>query len=157
MTVPAIPFSFATKQPGHTHTLLSNRPCPLLRNNFRQRCIPKDHLYKWRCNSRRRRGSAGRDRNPHFQRKHEFRWADPGDRTGDHECSGWRRWPGEWRGFDCQHQQPHCPLFGQLATLGSPILNWSGGGSNFIQYNSCWANFGDSIQYQLIASREEMC
>jgi hypothetical protein len=46
--------------------------------------------------------------------------------------------------------------FGQLATLGSPILNWTGGGSNFIQYNSCWANFGDSLQYQLIASREEM-
>ncbi len=46
--------------------------------------------------------------------------------------------------------------FGQLATLGSPILNWSGGGSNFIQYNSCWADFGSFIQYQLIASREEM-
>jgi hypothetical protein len=44
----------------------------------------------------------------------------------------------------------------QLAALGTPRLNWTGGGSNFIQYNSCWANFGDSIQYQLIASREEM-
>ena len=46
--------------------------------------------------------------------------------------------------------------YGQLATLGPPLLNWSGGGSNFIQYNSCWAAFGESIQYQLIASREEM-
>ena len=46
--------------------------------------------------------------------------------------------------------------FGQLATLGPPILNWSGGGSNFIQYNSCWADFGSYMQYQLVASREEM-
>jgi hypothetical protein len=46
--------------------------------------------------------------------------------------------------------------FGQLATLGPPILNWSGGGSNFIQYNSCWADFGSFMQYQLVASREEM-
>jgi hypothetical protein len=50
----------------------------------------------------------------------------------------------------------HNAPYGQLATLGSPTLNWTGGGSNFIQYNSCWANFGDSIQYQLVASREEM-
>jgi hypothetical protein len=50
----------------------------------------------------------------------------------------------------------HASPFGQLATLGSPTLNWTGGGSNFIQYNSCWADFGSSIQYQLIASREEM-
>lgn len=46
--------------------------------------------------------------------------------------------------------------FGQLATLGPPILNWTGGGSNFIQYNSCWADFGSFMQYQLVASREEM-
>jgi hypothetical protein len=51
--------------------------------------------------------------------------------------------------------RPPAPA-GQLATLGPPLLNWSGGGSNFIQYNSCWAAFGESIQYQLIASREEM-
>ena len=50
----------------------------------------------------------------------------------------------------------HVAPYGQLATLGSPSLNWTGGGSNFIQYNSCWADFGSSIQYQLIASREEM-
>jgi hypothetical protein len=46
--------------------------------------------------------------------------------------------------------------FGQLATLGSPTLSWTGGGSNFIQYNSCWADFGSYMQYQLVASREEM-
>jgi hypothetical protein len=50
----------------------------------------------------------------------------------------------------------HISPYPQLATLGSPTLNWTGGGSNFIQYNSCWADFGSSIQYQLIASREEM-
>jgi hypothetical protein len=50
----------------------------------------------------------------------------------------------------------HTAPYGQLATLGSPRLNWSGGGSNFIQYNSCWADFGSYVQYQLIASREEM-
>jgi hypothetical protein len=50
----------------------------------------------------------------------------------------------------------HTAPFGQLATLGSPSLNWTGGGSNFIQYNSCWADFGSYMQYQLVASREEM-
>lgn len=50
----------------------------------------------------------------------------------------------------------HSSPFGQLATLGSPSLNWTGGGSNFIQYNSCWADFGSFMQYQLVASREEM-
>jgi hypothetical protein len=50
----------------------------------------------------------------------------------------------------------HTSPFGQLATLGSPNLNWTGGGSNFIQYNSCWADYGSFIQYQLVASREEM-
>jgi hypothetical protein len=50
----------------------------------------------------------------------------------------------------------HTAPYGQLAALGSPRLNWSGGGSNFIQYNSCWADFGSYVQYQLIASREEM-
>jgi hypothetical protein len=44
----------------------------------------------------------------------------------------------------------------QLATLGSPTLNWTGGGSNFIQYNSCWADFGSYMQYTVVASREEM-
>jgi len=46
--------------------------------------------------------------------------------------------------------------FPQLATLGPPTINWNGGGSNFIQYNSCWADYGSFIQYALIASREEM-
>lgn len=50
----------------------------------------------------------------------------------------------------------HTSPYGQLATLGSPTLNWTGGGSNFIQYNSCWADFGSYMQYQLVASREEM-
>jgi hypothetical protein len=50
----------------------------------------------------------------------------------------------------------HTAPYGQLATLGSPTLNWTGGGSNFIQYNSCWADYGSFINYQLIASREEM-
>ena len=50
----------------------------------------------------------------------------------------------------------HTAPFNQLATLGSPVLNWTGGGNNFIQYNSCWADFGSFMQYQLVASREEM-
>ena len=50
----------------------------------------------------------------------------------------------------------HTSPFGQLATLGSPTLNWSGGGSNFIQYNSCWADYGSYMQYTVVASREEM-
>lgn len=50
----------------------------------------------------------------------------------------------------------HSSPYGQLATLGSPQLNWTGGGSNWIQYNSCWADFGSYMQYALIASREEM-
>lgn len=48
------------------------------------------------------------------------------------------------------------PYTQQLAALGSPTLNWNGGGSNFIQYNSCWADYGSFMQYQLVASREEM-
>jgi hypothetical protein len=50
----------------------------------------------------------------------------------------------------------HTSPFGQLATLGSPTLNWTGGGTNFIQYNSCWADFGSFMQYTVVASREEM-
>ncbi len=50
----------------------------------------------------------------------------------------------------------HTAPFGQLAALGSPTLNWTGGGSNFIQYNSCWADFGSFINYAVVASREEM-
>jgi hypothetical protein len=50
----------------------------------------------------------------------------------------------------------HTAPFGQLAALGSPTLNWTGGGTNFIQYNSCWADYGSFIQYVVVASREEM-
>ena len=50
----------------------------------------------------------------------------------------------------------HTSPFAQLAALGTPQLNWTGGGSNFIQYNSCWADFGSYMQYALVASREEM-
>jgi hypothetical protein len=50
----------------------------------------------------------------------------------------------------------HTSPFAQLAALGTPNLNWTGGGSNFIQYNSCWADFGSYMQYALVASREEM-
>ncbi|MCU1303555.1 MAG: hypothetical protein JWQ87_3839 [Candidatus Sulfotelmatobacter sp.] len=44
----------------------------------------------------------------------------------------------------------------QLATLGSPLIAWNGGGTNGIQYNSCWANIGNSMHYMVVASREEM-
>ncbi len=50
----------------------------------------------------------------------------------------------------------HSSPYPQLAALGSPTLNWTGGGSNFIQYNSCWADFGSFVQYAVVASREEM-
>jgi len=44
----------------------------------------------------------------------------------------------------------------QLATLGNPQIQWNGGGTNGIQYNSCWANIGNNLVYQVVASREEM-
>jgi len=44
----------------------------------------------------------------------------------------------------------------ELATLGSPLYNWNGGGTSDIQYNSCWANIGNSLHYSVIAMREEM-
>jgi hypothetical protein len=46
--------------------------------------------------------------------------------------------------------------YGQLATLGSPLISWNGGGTNGIQYNSCWANIGNTMGYSVVASREEM-
>jgi hypothetical protein len=46
--------------------------------------------------------------------------------------------------------------YSQLATLGTPSIAWNGGGTNGIQYNSCWANIANQIGYQVIASREEM-
>jgi hypothetical protein len=46
--------------------------------------------------------------------------------------------------------------YAQLATLGSPLIAWNGGGTNGIQYNSCWANIGNNMHYLVVASREEM-
>ncbi len=46
--------------------------------------------------------------------------------------------------------------YAQLGTLGPPTYNWAGGGTNGIQYNSCWAGIGNSLHYMVIASREEM-
>jgi hypothetical protein len=48
---------------------------------------------------------------------------------------------------------PQCT---QLAALQSPLIAWNGGGSNGIQYNSCWANIGNKMHYTVVASREEM-
>ena len=50
----------------------------------------------------------------------------------------------------------HTSPYGQLATLGPPGYSWAGGGTNGIQYNSCWAGIGNSLHYMVIASREEM-
>jgi len=44
----------------------------------------------------------------------------------------------------------------ELATLGSPLYSWNGGGNSDIQYNSCWANIGNGLHYSVIAMREEM-
>ena len=46
--------------------------------------------------------------------------------------------------------------YSQLATLGAPLIAWNGGGTNGIQYNSCWANIGNNMHYMVVASREEM-
>jgi PilX N-terminal len=46
--------------------------------------------------------------------------------------------------------------YSELATLGSPTIGWNGGGNSFIQYNSCWANWGNQVRYTPIATREEM-
>jgi len=46
--------------------------------------------------------------------------------------------------------------YAELATLGSPLYSWNGGGNSDIQYNSCWANIGNSLHYSVIAMREEM-
>ena len=43
-----------------------------------------------------------------------------------------------------------------LASLGTPVNQWNGGGTNGIQYNSCWANIGNNLHYMVVASREEM-
>jgi len=46
--------------------------------------------------------------------------------------------------------------YAQLAALQSPLIQWNGGGTNGIQYNSCWANVGNNMHYTVVASREEM-
>jgi hypothetical protein len=46
--------------------------------------------------------------------------------------------------------------YAQLAALASPLISWNGGGTNGIQYNSCWANVGNTMHYTVVASREEM-
>jgi hypothetical protein len=46
--------------------------------------------------------------------------------------------------------------YNQLATLGTPVIQWNGGGTNGIQYNSCWANIGNNMHFMVVASREEM-
>jgi hypothetical protein len=48
------------------------------------------------------------------------------------------------------------PAYAQLATLGSPSFQWNGGGKATMNYNSCWANIGNSLHYLVVASREEM-
>ncbi len=48
------------------------------------------------------------------------------------------------------------PPYSQLASLASPLIAWNGGGTNGIQYNSCWANIGNNMHFLVVASREEM-
>src|SRR4029077_5746496 len=48
------------------------------------------------------------------------------------------------------------PPYPQLAALGTPSFNWNGGCKATINYNSCWANIGNSLHYLVVASREEM-
>ena len=38
----------------------------------------------------------------------------------------------------------------------SPSFVWNGGGKASINYNSCWANIGNTMHYMVVASREEM-
>ncbi len=44
----------------------------------------------------------------------------------------------------------------ELATLGTPTVNWSGGGNGYFYYNSCWANGINSPSFTVVAAREEM-
>ncbi len=46
--------------------------------------------------------------------------------------------------------------YAELATLGSPVFSWNGGATSFIQYNSCWADIGNNINYIVISNKEEM-
>ncbi len=44
----------------------------------------------------------------------------------------------------------------ELAALGTPNFEWTGGGSSGIQYNSCWTNIGNISNYTIVDMREEM-
>ncbi len=48
--------------------------------------------------------------------------------------------------------------YAQLPALPnpSPSFVWNGGGKASINYNSCWANIGNTLHYIVVASREEM-
>jgi hypothetical protein len=46
--------------------------------------------------------------------------------------------------------------YSELGALGAPTFSWNGGGTSFIQYNSCWASVGNKMSYNAIAMREEM-
>lgn len=50
----------------------------------------------------------------------------------------------------------HSSPYGPLASLGASTFHWNGGGKNAIQYNSCWANYGNQLEYNVLATREEM-
>jgi len=42
-----------------------------------------------------------------------------------------------------------------LATLGSPVVNWNGGGGNGVYYDSCWINNAASgLSYKILSFRE---
>lgn len=46
--------------------------------------------------------------------------------------------------------------YGTLSTMGSPSFTWNGGGKSSMYYNSCWADYGNTLLYTVVASREEM-
>ena len=46
--------------------------------------------------------------------------------------------------------------YGTLSTMGSPSFTWNGGGQSHMYYNSCWAEYGNTLLYTVVASREEM-
>jgi hypothetical protein len=42
-----------------------------------------------------------------------------------------------------------------LATLGSPVVNWNGGGGNGVYYDSCWINNATAgLTYKVLGFRE---
>jgi hypothetical protein len=50
----------------------------------------------------------------------------------------------------------HTSPYAQLASLGTPQMSWGGGGTNAIQFNSCWANLENKLHFMVVSSREEM-